>query len=420
MLSRNKIFFILFLFVLLFEMLAVELVKPLDELMLMLFLLVIALDLVANKDFSRYKSLFVLEGIFLFYFFFSLLFRDFNTAGAIANDFILEQKAFVPFIVAYAMAPRFTAKMKTVLKVVSVGTALVLPVLFFLGLTKAVLGHVYHYGTISVSVSLLYLYCSIDDNGKVPLRDMIVGILLLSVGLLSTRSKFFGEYVAILFMLFVYRPGLVRHLNMKHALVIALSLVCVVLVAWPKVEFYFISGAAEAFTNATSPDEMSEMIARPVLYATMFLVLCDFPVFGSGLASFASHSSSSYVNYSSLYTDYGISQVYGLSERMSDFVADTYYPVLAQFGIVGIILYVGFWVWIWQKLRIVLHLGRVVEFIIGVSAIGFILIEGVAGATAMQIGGYVPMMLLGMIVAGCRTMDKAEIKEILSNDLIKK
>ena len=60
MLSKNKIFFALFLLVLLSELLAPALVKPMDELMLMLFLLVIALDLLVNGDIKRYKSLFVL------------------------------------------------------------------------------------------------------------------------------------------------------------------------------------------------------------------------------------------------------------------------------------------------------------------------------------------------------------------------
>ena len=416
MLSKNKIFFALFLLVLLSELLAPALVKPMDELMLMLFLLVIALDLLVNWDIKRYKSLFVLEGIFLFYFIFSALFRDFNTVGAMANDFILEQKAFVPFIIAYAMAPRFTGTMKTVLKAASVALSFILVILFFSGLTKVALGHVYHYGTISVSVSLLYLYCSIDGNGKVSMRDMVVGIILLSVGLLSTRSKFFGEYVAILFMFFIYKPGLVRNMNFKHAIVLFLGAVCVVAVAWSKIQFYFVSGVADAFSSFD--EEKFEMIARPVLYATMFLVLCDYPIFGSGLASFASHSSSAFVNYSSLYSEYGIDKVYGLSPKTSDFISDTYYPVLAQFGIVGIVLYVFFWVWVWRMLRVILHSGRILEFSIGVSAICFAMIENVAGATILQIGGYVPMMLLGMIVSNCRLMSKEEKNKILSNDYI--
>lgn len=415
MLSKNKIFFALFLLVALSEMLAPVWVKPIDELMLLLFLLVIVLDLVVNRDFSRYKPLIVLEGVFFFYFIFSVLFRDFNTVGAMANDFILEQKAFVPFIIAYSMAPKFSSGMKYVLKITSVATALILCVIFFSGLTKLVLGHVYHYGTISVSVSLLYLYCSIDGSGKVSRRDLAVAVALLSVGLLGTRSKFFGEYVAILFMLFIYRPGLVRNMNFKHAAVMILAAACIIVVAWEKINFYFISGAADAFSF--SADEL-ESIARPVLYATMFLVLADFPIFGSGLASFACHSSSSYVNYSGLYIEYGIDKVYGLSPKMSDFVSDTYYPVLAQFGLVGIALFLFFWMWIWKKLRIVLHLGRVLEFSIGVSAICYVMIESTSSATILQIGGYVPMMLLGMIVSDCRGMDKKEVKKILSNNYI--
>ncbi len=413
MLSRNKIFFVIFLLVLFSEMLAPALVKPIDEFMLMLFLLVIALDLVVNRDFGRYKALMILEVVFVFYFFFSVIFRDYNTVGAIANDFILQQKAFVPFMIAYAMAPKFTGEMKQVLKWSCVATSVVLVAIFVSGMTKPVLGHVYHYGTISVSVALLYMYCSIDGNGKMSKRDMIVGLLLLSVGLMGSRSKFYGEYVAILFMLFVYRPGMVRNMNLKYAVVMVLSLVVVLAVAWNKIEFYFITGAAEAF-NIT--DGESDSIARPVLYATMFLILADYPVFGSGLASFASHSSSAFVNYSGLYSEYGIDIVYGLSPKMSSYVSDTYYPVLAQFGLVGIALFVYFWVWIWRKLRLSLHQGRVLEFSIGVSAICYALIENVAGATILQMGGYIPMMLLGIIIGDYRTMGKEERKNILLTD----
>ena len=100
-------------------------------------------------------------------------------------------------------------------------------------------------------------------------------------------------------------------------------------------------------------------------------------------------------------------------------ISDTYYPVLAQFGLIGIALFVYFFVWIWQKLRVALHKGRVLEFSMGVIVIAFVLIESVAGSTILQIGGYMPMMLLGMIVGKYRTMGKAERKQIYSLDYIK-
>lgn len=416
MLSRNKIFFVLFLLVVLSEMLAPALVQPIDEFMLMLFLLVIMLDLIVNRDFARYKTLFVLEGIFLSYFCISVMFRDYNSVRAIANDFILQQKAYVPFVIAYAMAPTFTPAMKTVLKWSCIGTSAVLVVIFTTGLTNAILGHVYHYGTISVSVALLYLYCCMDGDGKsLSRRDLLVGLLLLSVGLIGSRSKFYGEYVSVLFMFLVYRPGMVRKMNFKHAAVMLAAVAIVLVVAWNKIEFYFISGSAAAVELVVDSENI-DSAARPVLYATMFLILGDYPVFGSGLASFASHSSSAYVNYSGLYNEYGIDIVYGLSPKMSDYVSDTYYPVLAQFGFVGIGLFIYFWAWIWRKLRIVLHEGRTTEFAIGVSAICFVMIENVASATILQIGGYVPMMLLGLIVGKYRTMSKEERKRIILTD----
>ena len=101
MLSKNKIFFALFLLVLLSELLAPALVKPMDELMLMLFLLVIALDLLVNGDIKRYKSLFVLEGIFLFYFIF--IYRRLNNISAFRQFYVSDKSLCVskenPYII---------------------------------------------------------------------------------------------------------------------------------------------------------------------------------------------------------------------------------------------------------------------------------------------------------------------------------
>lgn len=407
MLSINKIFFGLFLFVVLVQIPAPNLFKMGDELVLFLFLLLIALDLAVNRDFKRYKAMLVVEGVFVFYLGFTILFRDFNTPGAAINDFILEQKAFVPFLIAYAIAPRFTTEMKSVLKWACVATEIVLVLIAASGLTKALLGHVLHYGTISVSLSMLYLYCSLDKDGKVSQRDMIVAIVLLSVGLLSTRSKFFGEYVVVLFMLFIYRPGMVRNMSLRNAFILLAGFALVIMVAWSKIEYYFITG-----NSGTYDPEVLQSYARPALYLGMFMILLDYPIFGSGLASFANHSSSPHVNYSGVYHEYGLDLVYGLSYDMPAFISDTYYPVLAQFGLMGIALFIYFFVWIWQKLRVALHEGRLLEFSIGVIVICYVLIESVAGATLIQVGGYVPMMLLGMIAGNYRTMSKAERKQI--------
>ena len=83
-----------------------------------------------------------------------------------------------------------------------------------------------------------------------------------------------------------------------------------------------------------------EFMARAMLYVTSFEIFKDFFPFGSGFASFASHSSGVY--YSPLYAKYGIENVKGISKNNYSYIADTYYPCLAQFGIIGVFLYILF------------------------------------------------------------------------------
>ncbi len=411
MLSRNNIFFALFLLALLIQIIAPSILRSLDELVVMLFLLVIALDLLINRNIKRYKALFVVESVFVFYFFFTIFFRHFNTPMAAANDFILQQKAFIPFLIAYSMTPRLTPWMRFTLKVVCIITSVALVGVFFSGMTMVIFGHVYHYGVISVGIFILYLYCSLNEKGTVSYEDLTIALLLLSVGLLSTRAKFFGEYVMALFMLFAYRPGMVRNLNFKYATALILGFALVIMVSWTKIKFYYITGNSNTFDPT-----IAASYARPILYATMLLIFMDYPVFGTGLASFATHSSSPNVNYSGVYKQYGIDSVWGLSPRKSDFISDAYFPELAQFGLVGVVLFITFWVWIYQKLRIALHFGRTLEFAIGVITICFAMIENTSGATILQSGGYIPMMVLGIIAGKYRYISKEEKKQILSND----
>ena len=82
-----------------------------------------------------------------------------------------------------------------------------------------------------------------------------------------------------------------------------------------------------------------------MLYVTGGQILLDYFPFGSGLASFASNASA--VNYSTLYYDYGLDKVWGLSPSKTDFICDAYYPSLCQFGVVGVCLFI----YLWKEMR---------------------------------------------------------------------
>jgi O-antigen ligase len=71
------------------------------------------------------------------------------------------------------------------------------------------------------------------------------------------------------------------------------------------------------------------------------LIARDYFPLGTGLASFGSHASRIY--YSSVYFEYGLSNVWGLSPQFSGFITDTFWPmVVGEGGVVSLISYVCF------------------------------------------------------------------------------
>ena len=178
--------------------------------------------------------------------------------------------------------------------------------------------------------------------------------------------------------------------NAKTIPVFLIILFGVAFVAKDKIELYFI----QSLTG-----EEKDLLARFVLYSTSINILFyDFVPFGSGLASFATHASGLY--YSDIYPFYGIDGVWGLSKKEWYFVADTYYPSLAQFGIVGVILYIVFWIYILKKsFYYFKQTNHVKYFLIAILIVGFVSIENVADASFTSNRGFFMMMFLGLVLS---------------------
>jgi hypothetical protein len=173
-----------------------------------------------------------------------------------------------------------------------------------------------------------------------------------------------------------------------------------ILVAWNKISYYFF----QAIMGSSTVDE--DMIARFVLYRTFPEILHDYFPFGSGFASFATHSSGEY--YSDLYVKYGIDSVWGISKQYHNFISDTYYPSLAQFGVAGIILYLLFWVYILRKTFLGYQKTKDSKsFVIIILIIGFLAIEGTTAATFIAQGGFFVMMLTGLILSGVKRQSQS-------------
>jgi hypothetical protein len=291
------------------------------------------------------------------------------------------------------MMPELDERRKALLKSVSLLfwwmlLAVGISSLFYPDIMHILMQHFIYYAAAVMAVSLCHFYCS-----RFTLSDKLTFILLLSIGLLSGRSKFYGFFVMSIFVLIFFSTKAQFKWNARNIMIVATMLVVITLVAWNKIYFYFF----QAITEEVDRD----MVARYVLYVTAPEILYDYFPFGSGLASYGTFASGLY--YSPIYGEYGIDEVWGITKTYYSFIADTYYPSLAQFGVVGIALYIIFWVYICKKAIRFYRKTKNLHYLILVGLIvGYMAIEGTTDSTLISNRGVFIMMLLALILVGMK------------------
>ncbi len=400
MISLNKIFYGLFILMLIVGVYTYQLMwfQSSDELITLLFALLCILDILSNKNHQRYKGLLVIIGVMTFYLLYSLFVLSYNTPKAILYDFFIQIKPFIAFYVAYSMGVGFNDSQKLFLKKLSLSLSVIMLIIVLSGFGAEFFFHVAYYGIISTLLFLIYYYCSCPNMSR---TDTIVMLCILMVGFLSTRSKFYGFFVFAVYILFLYKPGVLKKLRLKQWIMIGLVFCTVLYVAWGKIDYYFISSG---FFSGES--DMEASFARAALYVQTPQILKDHLFLGSGLASYATYSSGE-VGYSSLYEMYDLDTVWGLEEGDCPFISDTFFPELVQFGVIGTILFFYFWIWVYKKIKPTVATVEAIHlYKIGLLIIAFIAIESVAGSAFLQGGGIVAMILLGLVVR-----DISRIKE---------
>jgi hypothetical protein len=299
-------------------------------------------------------------------------------------------KPYLVFFCVYQLKPRIEDKQKVLLNQLSLAIwfVILIPIGIFGFINERnfvmIIEHPTNFAAAVIVTSMIYLFTS-----EYTLKNRLIFIGLLLLGLASGRSKFYG-FIVIASALVLYFDKIDKiRLNAKNICVILLTFFVTALVAKDKIEFYFMQGI--------TADIDVNYIARFVLYQTSFSIFTDYFPFGSGFATFGTHASGVY--YSDIYVKYGIDSVWGLSKSYSSFISDTYYPSLAQFGVVGVVLYFAFWVYVVKK-ALSLHANRNLRyFTISLSIICFFLIENIADSTFTGNRGMVIMMFLGYLMS---------------------
>ena len=300
-----------------------------DEILTVLLLLyAITKQRFLVKDKKRMMEINIYIGLMIFYLVYSLLIQV-TTFRGVYLDLLQQLRPYVVFYLTWMMAPDFTPKQKKRIKWVmllsffgyllafKIKPSLVTP---YGGESSAQLGQ------IALTCAMIYYLFS-----KQTKQNRNIAILIMLLGLISGKSKYFGECVVFI-ALVIFVKSKINFTSVSTLLKVA-ALGCVVIFfTWTKFNAYYVEGFQ---------DDAQEM-ARPLTYETgMKIMFKDYIPFGSGLGSFGTAAAAK--EYSPLYYKYQLDNVWGLNPENPMFLADAFYPTLAEFGLVGLFFFLWFW-----------------------------------------------------------------------------
>lgn len=364
-----------------------------DEILSLILMFVYYLHVCRNNKINK-EFLYVLC-IFLFYTIYSCIIRITSINGIIM-DVMIQIKSYIAFYIVYSLGYKCTDKQKRILKRV---VTLLIPILALIGISGdnaqiSIFGHNSRYATTICITGFIYLYSS--EKKK---KDIIITLCIWALGILSGRSKFYGFYTLAVILL-----GVV-HITQKTKLYSTKSLLTFLFIGGA----IFIAAKDKILSYLIDGTQGVEMWARPAMYAGMLSVLKEYFLLGSGFGTYGTWASG--VHYSPLYKELNLDSIEGMSSDSYSFVADTFYPSLAQYGIIGICLYILFWISIIKKSnRILRCYGGIVLYKMCLLTVGFFFIESFTDSTFTNNRGLFMMMLLALFLSEYKKQKTAIIK----------
>lgn len=394
MISINRITCWLIIILVAFVVIATQHILYIDEGIIMLFVLLAVIEMIHTRDLKRFKPLLFYFAFVAFYLVYSLLFAHNNTTSAVILGAVLDTKLFALLISLYCIRPHFTAADRTLLKIVTIPTLLlsIATIPMDLPYINFIFGHIMFMGASCFLCALCWLFASVPPGEKLLKKDLLMILIFIAVGLTCTRSKFYGEAIVLLFLIFFYNPGMFRHFSVSRLVLLSVFGLIMLLAVWQKFSFYFLSANVESMIF-----EENETMARLALYMGFILLLGMYPLFGTGFASFCTFSSVS--SYSQIYYELGLNYVWGLAPDDPSFATDAYFPMLAEFGIVGVIIFIFFWIWLYRCIRAMIRRRpKQLKYVIicAIAALSGIMIEATSCAVPNQPPGegYASILIL--------------------------
>lgn len=280
------------------------------------------------KDKGRKTEINIYIGLMIFYLAYSF-FIKITTPRGILLDFMQQLRPYAVFYLTWMMAPDFSPKQKKRIKWVMLFSFFGYLIAFKFKpslVTPYGSGESAALGQIALCCAMIYYLFS-----KQTKRNRNIAILIMLLGLISGKSKYFGECVVFI-ALVIFVKSKINFTSVSTLLkVVALGSV-VIFFTWTKFNAYYVEGFQEE----------AEAMARPATYETGIKIMFkDYIPFGSGLGSFGTAAAAK--EYSPLYYKYQLNTIWGLNPENPMFLADAFYPTLAEFGLVGLFFFLWFW-----------------------------------------------------------------------------
>lgn len=296
-----------------------------DEMMtiiLFLFTLLMCRKRYINR--KPLKEYLVCMGIIAFYFVYSLIWGA-NVLGGILLDLMQEVRPYTIIFCTWILNPQFSKKQKKWMLATMVLT-LVSWIIYHPDSIENRSAEFPVLGQLAICTGMSWYLLT-----KQTKLNRNIALFLVLIGMIAPKFKFMGEVVC--FIAFIY--FLKKRLNFRSPKTILYCTVIVTIVltvTWTRFDAYYVTGLS------------NEGMARPMTYKTSLKILSDYIPFGPGMGTFACNGAWKF--YSPLYYKYNLNDIWGMSDASLGsgcFICDTYYPSLAQFGIVGVFFFLWFW-----------------------------------------------------------------------------
>ena len=408
----HNYFFYLFVFTLFFGVLLYNLIgiKAMDEISGLVLLIFYGIYIFTTNNKKFNAGVLITLSIFIFYFCYSIYVSN-NTNQAIILDFLIQIRPYLTFFIVSQIAPSFSDFQKLLLKrlclimwifFIPIGIYGFVNPSFFYTVFEQPSNFIANIGCLS----LVYLFCS-----DFSIRNRFIFTLMLATGLLATHTNFYSIFLLTCGILLYFHHPHIFKFNLRTGIAIAVITLLVIHISRVQISEYVLP--SDVVSNEYNQN------SRFHLYKTSIDILKDFFPLGSGLASFGTLASGLY--YSKIYSRYGLTSIDGLSQQDWFSVSDSYYPSLAQFGIVGIILYLFFWGLILHKaLTKFKEKGDMQLFVLVLILVSFVFIENISDSFFTSNKGYYMMMFLGVLFGKKKKLAHTQDDSKNSNAPIKK